>query len=147
MKKENWIRFDHLSMKITLSQGFVKRSAKEETEESKKLLSLRKESPTYEMIVKTISKKEGKKTYKHVTYKNMRGYISALEGEDSVNIENFNRLIASKVQRSPYSFARKWFVSNYPDYTDPEQLVTRIEEVIPHEVEPYIEEMEKASGF
>ena len=143
MKTKNWYRIDHVAKTITLSKGFAKATVTMGTDECDQIDKLRLKYHDYKMTVKTISKKDGKKTYKNMKYKYMREYIAALEGEDSVNIENFNKLIASKIQVSPYSFARKWFMKNYPNYTDPEQLVARITNVVSHEVDSYIEEMER----
>ena len=78
------------------------------------MIQLRTENPGFEIAIKEIKKKEGKKSYRNLTYANMREYIITREGEKSETVAEFDRVLAlSKVQAGPYAYVKTWFLNNY----------------------------------
>lgn len=118
-------KIDYMNKSITLSKSFYERACNiNNTAEFEEMKKLRTEFPDFEFTVKQIKKKAGKKTYRNLTYKNMEIYIKANEGNgDEVLLKFENIRAKSCVQPSPYAYVKKWFLEQYPDYTDDEGRV------------------------
>ena len=110
---------DFINSKIILTKKFYKSAGILNSPEYNTLLQLRAQNPGFEIVLKEIAKKEGKKSYRHLTYANMREYIVTREGEKSETVAEFDRVMSlSKVQTGPYAYVKAWFLKKYPDYAD-----------------------------
>ena len=74
---------DFIESKIIVSKKFYQAAKTINTPEYKTLVQLRTENPGFAVELRTIQKKEGKKSYRNLTYENMREYIITREGEKS----------------------------------------------------------------
>ena len=116
MTKTQQCEVDFINSKIVLTKKFYKAATTLNTPEYNTLLQLRTQNPGYEIVLKEIKKKEGKKSYRNLTYKNMEEYIITLEGEESENLKEFNNVLKlSKVQAGPYAYVKTWFLKRYGD--------------------------------
>lgn len=107
---------DHTTKTIELTKKFAKSAGMLNTPEYREIVSLRKDFPDYQIVIREIKKKAGKKTYKNLTIDAMRDYIKDWEGEASEALTTFEKVIAlSKVQAGPYAYVKAWFIKNYKD--------------------------------
>lgn len=116
MTKSQQYEVDFINSKIILTKKFYKAATTLNTPEYNTLLQLRTQNPGYEIVLKEIKKKEGKKSYRNLTYKHMEEYIITLEGEESETLKEFNNVLKlSKVQAGPYAYVKAWFLKKYGD--------------------------------
>lgn len=111
---------DYMSKTITLSKSFYEKACNiNNTTEFEEMKKLRTEFPDFTFTVKQIRKKTGKTTYRNLTYDNMERYIRANEKNPAVMLSKFQTVKESSyVQASRYAYVKKWFLEQYPDYTE-----------------------------
>ena len=113
---------DFIESKIIVSKKFYQAAKTINTPEYKTLVQLRTENPGFAVELRTIQKKEGKKSYRNLTYANMREYIITREGEKSETVAEFDRVMAlSKVQAGPYAYVKTWFLKKYGEEFNAEE--------------------------
>ena len=116
MTKTQQYEVDFINSKIVLTKKFYKAATILNTPEYTTLMQLRHDNPGFAIELREIKKKEGKKSYRNLTYKNMEEYIITLEGEESENLKEFNNVLKlSKVQAGPYAYVKTWFLKKYGD--------------------------------
>ena len=107
---------DFIESKIIVSKKFYQAAKTINTNEYKTLVQLRTENPGFAIELRTIQKKEGKKSYRNLTYGNMREYIITREGEKSESLKEFEKVLnLSKVQAGQYAYVKTWFLKKYAD--------------------------------
>ena len=107
---------DYTTKTIELTKKFAKAAGVLNSPEYKEMVLLRKDFPDFEIAVREIKRKAGKKTYKNLTIDRMRAFIIEWEGEESEAKETFEKVVAiSKVQAGPYAYVKAWFIKNYAD--------------------------------
>lgn len=112
-------KVDFISGKIFVKRSFVKAASIINSNEYREVIQLRRDFPNFTFETWEIKKKEGKKTYRNLTYANMSAYISALEGENSPSLGELERMKKlAKVQPGQYGYVKKWFLAKYPNYAD-----------------------------
>lgn len=111
---------DYMSKTIILSKSFYEKACNiNNTTEFDEMKKLRAEFPDFTFTVKQIKKKAGKTTYRNLTYGNMEIYIRANEENPAAMLAEFQTVKAkSCIQPSPYAYVKKWFLEQYPDYTE-----------------------------
>ena len=111
MKMNKGYEIDFVNEQIIVSKAFLKAASTLGTPEYKEMLTLRSENPGFPFVQREITKQEGKKSYRNLTYANMREYIVTREGEKSETVAEFDRVMAlSKVQAGPYAYVKTWFL-------------------------------------
>ena len=116
MTKSQQYEVDFINSKIILTKKFYKAATTLNSPEYTTLMQLRRDNPGFAIELREIKKKEGKKSYRNLTYKNMEEYIITLEGEESETLKEFtNVLKLSKVQAGPYAYVKTWFLKKYGD--------------------------------
>ena len=121
---------DFINNKIILTKKFYKAASILNSSEYNIMIQLRTQNPGFEIVLKEIKKKEGKKSYRNLTYANMREYIITLEGEKSETIAEFDRILAlSKVQAGPYAYVKTWFLNKYGEEFNAEEEATKAPEL------------------
>ena len=114
MKMNKGYEIDFVNERIIVSKAFLKAAGTLGTPEYNEMLTLRSENPGFPFIQREITKREGKKSYRNLTYANMREYIITREGEKSDTVAEFDRVVAlSKVQAGPYAYVKTWFLKKY----------------------------------
>ena len=71
---------NHVTRSIILTRDFAKAASIPDTDQYRLLIRLRTDNPGYEIVQRTITKKEGKR--KPPSYKQMKKYISCVENSD-----------------------------------------------------------------
>lgn len=116
MTKTQQYEVDFINSKIILTKKFYKAATILNTPEYTTLMQLRRDNPGFAIELRSIKKKEGKKSYRNLTYKHMEAYIVTLEGKESENLKEFNNVLKlSKVQAGPYAYVKTWFLGKYGD--------------------------------
>ena len=107
---------NHFNRTITLTRNFSNKASIPGTEEYRIFLSLRRDNPEYEVIQRTIAKKEGKR--KPPSYKQMIKYITCVENSDfyMARFEAVREEAASK--NGSYARILKWFRQTFPNFYD-----------------------------
>ena len=115
---------DFINNKIILTKKFYKAASILNSSEYNIMIQLRTQNPGFEIVLKEIKKKEGKKSYRNLTYANMREYIITREGEKSETVAEFDRVMAlSKIQAGPYAYVKTWFLKKYgEEFNDEEEV-------------------------
>lgn len=116
MTKTQQYEVDFINSKIVLTKKFYKAATILNTPEYTTLMQLRCDNPGFVIELRSIKKKEGKKSYRNLTYKHMEEYIITLEGKESETLKEFNNVLKlSKVQAGPYAYVKTWFLGKYGD--------------------------------
>lgn len=114
---------DFINNKIILTKKFYKAASILNSSEYNIMIQLRTQNPGFEIVLKEIKKKEGKKSYRNLTYANMREYIITREGEKSETVAEFDRVMAlSKIQAGPYAYVKTWFLKKYGEEFNAEEV-------------------------
>ena len=116
MTKSQQYEVDFINSKIILTKKFYKAATTLNSPEYTTLMQLRRDNPGFAVELREIKKKEGKQSYRNLTYKHMEEYIIALEGEMSENLKELEQVKKlSKVQAGPYAYVKTWFLKKYSD--------------------------------
>ena len=116
MTKNNRYEINHIEGKVILTKQFAKSASILNTPEYMTLLELRRNHPDYTFELREIRKKEGKKSYRNLTYEHMEDYIITREGKDSEAHKEFDKVKKlSQVQAGPYAYVTSWFLKKYKD--------------------------------
>lgn len=116
MTKNSRYEIDHINAKVILTKQFAKAASILNTPEYMTLLELRRNHPDYTFELREIRKKEGKKSYRNLTYERMEDYIITREGKDSDAHKEFVQVKKlSQVQAGPYAYVKSWFLKKYED--------------------------------
>ena len=116
MTKSQQYEVDFINSKIILTKKFYKAATTLNSPEYITLMQLRRDNPGFAVELREIKKKEGKQSYRNLTYKHMEEYIIALEGEKSETLKEYEKVKQlSKVQAGPYAYVKTWFLKKYGD--------------------------------
>ena len=105
---------NHMTRSIILTRNFAKAASIPDTDQYRLLIRLRTDNPGYEIVQRTITKKEGKR--KPPSYKQMKKYISCVENSDYYmsRFEVMREEAASK--NGSYARVLKWFRQTFPNF-------------------------------
>ena len=105
---------NHVTRSIILTRDFAKKACIADTKEYQLLIKLRTDNPGYDIIQRTIAKKEGKR--KPPSYKQMIKYITCVENSDfyMARFEAVREEAASK--NGSYARILKWFRQTFPNF-------------------------------
>ena len=115
-------RPDFNTQSIILTKKFAKSASIVGSKDYNTLCRIRKDYPDFKVVVREITKKEGKKnTHKNLTYQAMKVYIETTiteaEAQAKALTELDNAKILGKGQTcGAYLFVRDWFLKQYPNY-------------------------------
>ena len=116
MTKNTQYEIDFINSKIILTKKFAKAASILNTPEYMTLLELRRNHPDYTFELREIRKKEGKKSYRNLTYEHMEAYIITRDGKGSEAHKEFEQVKKlSQVQAGPYAYVKSWFLKKYED--------------------------------
>ena len=117
MIKNTNYTIDFISASIVVTKKFYKAASVLNSPEYKELMQLRRDNPSFSIVLREIKKKEGKKTYRNLTYENMGTFIESYETDDDVRADRLKEYEAvkalSKVQSGPYAYVKAWFLEKY----------------------------------
>lgn len=102
-----------------VTKAFMKKAQIFGTEEFKLWREYLAYYPKAQMVTKTIKKKTNKKVVtKHMTYENMRLFISEQDNCETVIKEFEKQIKLSKIKENPYRAVLAWFLEKYEDVND-----------------------------
>ena len=108
------INIDYINNSIVITKKFAKAAGILGSKEYNEMKQIRADYPTFQIVMKEIKKKEGKKSYRNLTFDNMRAFIVELVGEDNPKVQNFDKVRElSKAQAGPYAYVKVWFLKNF----------------------------------
>ena len=96
---------------IIITKKFAKASQDLSSAEFKVMQQLRKEFVGFKFVLKTIEKKENKKSYKGLSIEEMKRFISNQTEAEQEMFEKVLAVAANKQGR--YAIIKKWFLDNY----------------------------------
>ena len=119
------IALDEECMKRILTKKFAKAASILNTPEYTALIQIRRENPDFTIELREIKKKEGKKSYRNLTYEHMEAYIITRDGKGSEAHKEFEQVKKlSQVQAGPYAYVKSWFLKKYKDEFQQEEETT-----------------------
>lgn len=110
---------------IELTKSFAKAASHYGTEEYKTLAEVRKDFPTYEVIIKASAKRK-KDSFKGLTYAYMEAYLKAKVTKEKNDkneklLKEFYNLRSTEnevVRQASYGEIKTWFLDNCPEIKD-----------------------------
>lgn len=119
MTKSANYEINHIDETIIVTKRFYKAASILNSPEYKELMAIRRDNPTFKVVLREIKKKVGKRSYRNLTYDNMRAFITAKEldaATRTARLAQLGRVIElSKVQAGPYAYVKVWFLGLYGD--------------------------------
>lgn len=103
-------------MTAQVTKEFQKKAMIFGTEEFKLWREYKAEFPSAAMTTKTIKKNPDKKTYKNLTYKNIKLFLAEQENGEALLAEFEKQKKLSVIQESPYRSVLAWFLEKFPNY-------------------------------
>lgn len=141
-----FLKVEHSKRQLVMSREFAKFANDTMSEEYAHLQRVRQDYPLYEVVLRKITRKSDKESYKGLTYEYMEDYIltHGTREERKKTYDEYNelRLIAechSKAYR--YPTIKRWFLNKYPEIME---FGMKVQDVaIPQE--PVVQELPKAA--
>lgn len=110
--------------KIIVSKKFYKAAGVLDSAEYKELMRVRALHPDYAIELREIKKKAGKKTYRNLTYENMKKFIAAKETDPKMRAMRLTQfqttLDLSIAAAGRYAYVKNWFLKLYGDVYEDE---------------------------
>lgn len=117
-KKANY-EIKHIEMEIIVTKKYYKAAGILNSPEYKELMDIKAKHPDYTIRLREIQKKANKKSYRNLTYENMKAFIMAKETDEKVRamrLKQFDTTMElAKVQRGKYAYMKNWFLKLYGD--------------------------------
>lgn len=88
MTKNTNYTIDFISASIVVTKKFYKAASILNSPEYKELMQLRHDNPGFSIVLREIKKKDGKKTYRNLTYENMKTFIESYVKREGVGLEH-----------------------------------------------------------
>ena len=113
MNTKNLFALDFTKSSIAASATTLRKARNPESPECKALMRMLSEHPSFHVAEKEINKKDGKQTYKGLTFQAMTDYIKT-QANSEAEIRKYEvvRHIA-KIKGSEYALTKKWFLNAY----------------------------------
>lgn len=125
MSKMNGYKIDFTAMTIQMNYKFAAAASQYGSSEYKLIKSIKADFPQMREVVRAGRVITTPRPTKRLTYENMKRYISAYDNSDEL-MERFDivrRL--SMPMKSPYKYVRDWFVAQFPNYQEQQELTER----------------------
>lgn len=120
---KNTLKVNHIERTIVMDKTFAKFAENTRSEEYAHLQLIRKDYPTYEVVLRQIKRNPDKESYAGLTYDYMRDYIilHSTKEEELAAVAEFDELLLisrchSKGKR--YPAIKAWFLEKYPEAKD-----------------------------
>ena len=117
---KNTLKINHTNRTIVMDRTFAKYAANTYTEEYAHLQQVRRDYPTYQVVLRHIRINSNKNTYRGLTYEYMESYIMT-HGTEETRMTNFKayqemRIIAQCQGKAfRYPVIKSWFLEQYPE--------------------------------
>ena len=130
MNTHSLFSYDFPKHSIIASATTLKKARNPQSAECKMLLQMLSEHPNFKVAEKEINKKDGKQTYKGLTFQAMTDYIKT-QANSEAEIRKYEvvRRIA-KIKGSEYALTKKWFLNAYPAYKEKAIVEQEMDEML-----------------
>lgn len=116
MIKSSARSFDFLRNVLTCSSSYLKKASQLGTEEYREVLQYRHDNPG--MTIEAMEKKPAANRPASITFAQMEKFISLCRDSEN-RLNQFQKIKSlSKIQSSPYSYVKTWFLNNYANYSE-----------------------------
>ena len=104
---------------ITITREFSKRAQEFGSPEYKQLRGLMKDYPQMSIEMRKAAPAKNKECHKGLSYGRMRTYIELICEDSAPWLGKLDTiLVLSKCQNGSYSYVKKWFLANFPNYNE-----------------------------
>lgn len=136
MNTHSLFSYDFTTSSIVASATTLRKARNPESPECKALQQMMAEYPSFHVRKKQINKKDGKQTYKGLTFQAMTDYIKT-QANSEAEIRKYEvvRRIA-KIKGSEYALTKKWFLNAYPAYKEKAIVEQEMAEMLQAEKAP-----------
>lgn len=116
MIKSSARSFDFVRNVLTCTPAYLKKGSQLSTEEYREIIQYRHDNPG--MTIEVMEKKPAANRSASISFAQMENFISLCrDGENRLN--QFQKIKSlSKIQSSPYSYVKTWFLNNYANYSE-----------------------------
>lgn len=126
MSKMNGYKIDFTAMTIQMNYKFAAAASQYGSSEYKLIKSIKADFPQMREVVRAGRVITTPRPTKRLTYENMKRYISAYDNSDEL-MERFDTVRRlSMPMKSPYKYVRDWFVAQFPNYQEQQELTERL---------------------
>ena len=133
MNTHSLFSYDFLKRSIIASATTLKKARNPQSAECKILLRMMSEHPDFEVAEKEINKKDGKQTYKGLTFGTMEDYIQTqTNSKKQLAVYQAVRRMA-KIKGKEYALTKHWFLQSYPDYKEKAIAQQELHALLPKE--------------
>lgn len=120
---KNTLKIDFDKKLIIMDRTFKKNAQNTNSEEYAHLQQVRKENPTYAVVLRQIKKNPKKETYAGLTYEYMTNYILLHETAETRKavLAEFNEMILISqchAKSKRYPVIKQWFLGKYPEIVE-----------------------------
>jgi hypothetical protein len=143
MKKTTGYTFKHSAKEIIITKAFDKAVRDINSKEYNELSRLVKDFPTYKIVIKTIKKKENKKSYSGLTIDEMKRFINTRSDKEQDTFKKV--LLITEGKKGKYAIVKKWFLDCYKEEYDAElEKLALVAELKKYEEEVEVEAAENS---
>lgn len=133
MNTHSLFSYDFPKRSIIASATTLKKARNPQSAECKILLRMMSEHPDFEVAEKEINKKDGKQTYKGLTFGTMEDYIQTqTNSKKQLAVYQAVRRMA-KIKGKEYALTKHWFLQSYPDYKEKAIAQQELHALLPKE--------------
>lgn len=118
MKRNVGYEINFTTNTITMNYKFASAASTYGTPEYNTLRAIKADFPQMQEIVKAGRTVKKASSHKHLTYDNMKKYISLYANAEELLAVFASVKDASKIVASPYQYVVDWFELQFPDYKD-----------------------------
>ena len=133
MNTHSLFSYDFSKRSIIASATTLKKARNPQSAECKILLRMMSEHPDFEVAEKEINKKDGKQTYKGLTFGTMEDYIQTqTNSKKQLAVYQAVRRM-SKIKGKEYALTKHWFLQSYPAYKEKAIAEQELHALLPKE--------------
>lgn len=111
----NYLKINHQNRVLVMDRTFAKAASFVGSNEYNLLQEARRDYPSYQVILRSIKKKEDKESYRGLTYKYMEDYIRTHANAAANMAEYHQQRLLAECHSIRYANIKKWFLGLYPE--------------------------------
>lgn len=116
MIKSSARSFDFVRLVLTCTPAYLKKASQLGTEEYREVIQYRRDNP--DMTIEVMEKKPTSNRPVSISFARMEEFISLCRDSEN-RLNQFQKIKSlSKIQSSPYSYVKTWFLNNYANYSE-----------------------------
>ena len=112
------MRINYINGTIEITKAFAKKASSPKSEEYAMLKEVRKDNPTFNVVVVAATKRTKKNSLKGLNYDFMKQYIERHDTDDQAAMVEFKKMTVKdddNLATKSYGEVKKWFLEQYPE--------------------------------